>query len=254
MKALLRLFGFPLTLITADTMVLDRWRWLKRRLGTPINSEKLLEVGCGSGAFTIGASRLGYRATGLSWDIRNQDVAAERAAVCHAVHAHFSVQDVRRLGDEHPQARYDVVICLECIEHILDDQKLMRDLSQCLKPGARLLLTTPNINYRPLNRDDNGPWSTVEDGGHVRKGYSEARLREMCENSDLVVEEISYCSGFISQKLTAAWRFTSRLNRPAAWILILPFRILPLILDRWLSQVTQWPSYSICLQARRETK
>ena len=44
----------------------------------------LLDVGCGSGAFTIGAARMGYDALGLSWDARNQSVAAERAAIAKA--------------------------------------------------------------------------------------------------------------------------------------------------------------------------
>jgi 2-polyprenyl-3-methyl-5-hydroxy-6-metoxy-1,4-benzoquinol methylase len=256
MKSLLvRTFGFPATLVHGDTTVRDRWRWLKKRLPVPHDAQRLLEVGCGSGAFTIGAALLGYNAVGLSWDARNQRVADEKAAICAASTATFIVGDARKLDEQSElKAKYDVVICLECIEHILDDQKLMRDLSQCLKPGARLLLTTPNIKYRPLTSADNGPWSTVEDGGHVRKGYSEGELREMCNSAGLVVEEISYCSGLISQKLTAVWRFASRVNRSTAWILILPFRILPIVLDRFLTHVAKWPCYSICLQARRETK
>jgi hypothetical protein len=79
-------------------------------------------------------------------------------------------------------------------------------------------------------------------------------LREMCNRAGLVVEEISYCSGLISQKLTAVWRFASRVNRPTAWILILPFRILPIVLDRFLTHAANWPYYSICLQARRGGK
>jgi 2-polyprenyl-3-methyl-5-hydroxy-6-metoxy-1,4-benzoquinol methylase len=67
-----RWFGFPATLVHGDTLVLDRWFWLTRYLPVTRNGESLLDVGCGTGAFTIGAARRGYRAIGLSWDERNQ--------------------------------------------------------------------------------------------------------------------------------------------------------------------------------------
>jgi 2-polyprenyl-3-methyl-5-hydroxy-6-metoxy-1,4-benzoquinol methylase len=254
MKSLLvRLIGFPATLIHSDTMVWDRWRWLKKRLRIPRRSANLLEVGCGTGAFTIGAALLGYRATGLSWDLRNQTIAAERARMCGANKADFLVRDARKLGEEVDQkASYDVVICLECIEHILNDEKLMRDLSACLKEGGQLLLTTPNINYRPLTAIDNGPWSAIEDGGHVRKGYSEERLRELCRSSGLCVKEVSYCSGVVSQKITRIYRLCATLNRVVAWLLILPLRVLPPILDGFATHIFRWPCYSICLEAWKD--
>ena len=254
MKSLLvRLIGFPATLIHSDTMVWDRWRWLKKRLHIPDASEELLEVGCGAGAFTIGADLLGYRATGLSWDLQNQRVAAERATICGAESAIFIVRDARKLDeDKDLAAKFDVVICLECIEHILDDEKLMKDLASCLKEGGQLLLTTPNVNYRPLTARDNGPWSTIEDGGHVRKGYSEVRLRELCRSSGLCVKEVSYCSGVLSQKITRIYRLCANINRVFAWFVILPLRVLPPILDGFATRIFRWPCYSICLEACKD--
>jgi SAM-dependent methyltransferase len=60
-------------------------------------SKRLLDVGCGSGVFTIGAARLGYRDLGFSWDERNRSVAKERALMCKAPFAEFEVLDVRNL-------------------------------------------------------------------------------------------------------------------------------------------------------------
>jgi 2-polyprenyl-3-methyl-5-hydroxy-6-metoxy-1,4-benzoquinol methylase len=138
-----------------------------------------LDVGCGSGAFTIGAARMGYDALGLSWDRRNQMVAAERAAIAKAQGAHFDVCDVRHLGERRDLlGKFDVVVCLETIEHILDDYKLVVDIRMCLKPGGVLLLTTPNREFRAIGPlSDDGHLSVVEDGGHVRRGYLESDLR-----------------------------------------------------------------------------
>ena len=94
---LVKWFGFPATLVHGDALVLDRWHWLRRRLPMTANGERLLDVGCGTGAFTIGAARRGYRALGLSWDERNQRVAAQRSELCRAHAATFEVQDVRIL-------------------------------------------------------------------------------------------------------------------------------------------------------------
>jgi 2-polyprenyl-3-methyl-5-hydroxy-6-metoxy-1,4-benzoquinol methylase len=195
-SALVRLFGFPATLVHGDPMVLDRWLWLKQRLPKARSGERLLDVGCGSGAFTIGAALRGYRALGLSWDVRNQQVARERAALCRADTASFEVLDVRKLDDRHDlQGAFDVAVCCENVEHIIDDRKLFRDMSACLKPGGRLLLTTPLLTYRPVSDTDNGPFVEVEDGGHVRRGYSAAMLAELCAEADLAVEKFTSCSG-----------------------------------------------------------
>jgi len=97
-SALVRLVGFPATLVHGDHLVLDRWFWLKARLPKTRNDERLLDVGCGSGAFSIGAALRGYRALGLSWGERNQSVAKERAIYCKAPSAQFEVLDIRELA------------------------------------------------------------------------------------------------------------------------------------------------------------
>jgi SAM-dependent methyltransferase len=233
-------------------LVLDRWLWLRRRLPRTRNGERLIDIGCGTGSFTIGAARRGYVPVGLSWDLRNQEVAAERAALCGVNQVEFPVQDVRAL-DERTEFRqaFEVAICLENIEHIIDDRKLMRVINSCLKPGGMLLLTTPNYFYRAITSGDNGPFSRTEDGGHVRRGYTATGLRELCAETGFFVEEISSCSGFFSQKLTALMRVLGRRSWLLGWCVILPLRLLPPLLDPLLARLTGWPDYSICLIAMK---
>jgi SAM-dependent methyltransferase len=248
---LVRLFGFPATLVHGDTLVLDRWRWLSQHLPTTANDDVLIDIGCGTGAFTIGAAKRGYKAIGLSWDERNQREASRRAQMC-GVTAAFSVCDVRHLHlcDEYNE-RFDVAICLECIEHILDDRKLIVDIAACLKPGGRLLLTTPNFYYRAITAGDNGPFHKCETGGHVRRGYTSAMLRELCRAAGLICEELSYCGGFFSQKTTSLWRKFSTLHWSIGWSVILPLRPIALLLDLVTQSWTNFPQFSICMVAQK---
>lgn len=250
---LVKVFGFGATLIHGDTLVLDRWRWLKGLLPLAGNGEKLLDVGCGSGGFTIGAAIRGYSSTGISWDERNQKTAAERAATCGQQRASFVVGDVRDLDAMTTLDNdYDVALCCECIEHVLNDRKLITDIAARLKPGGRLLLTAPNYFFYPITLPDAGPFQTTEMGWHVRRGYTRAMLEELCKEAGLCLEEVSFCSGLISQKATYLWRIAGRLpgGGPVRWLVTLPLRLLPIILpDFRLTRFLNWPFFSICLAA-----
>lgn len=239
-------------LIHGDPMVLDRWRWLKQRLPMASANARLIDIGCGSGAFTHGAGRRGYNCLGLTWNDQEQKKATQRAAITGTPNAAFEVFDVRKL-DSYAALREsaDAVICFENIEHILNDEKLMRDMAATLKPGGRLYLTTPNYYFRPIYNEDTGEVSTVENGGHVRRGYTEQQLTDLCKISGIAPIEISYCSGFVSQKLTALLRRLSEFNYVLAWLLILPLRLLPPFTDPLVQRLSSWPWYSICLVAHK---
>jgi len=120
---LVRLLGYRAGFIHGDFLVYDRWRWLKKRLPITRNGESLIDIGCGSGAFTIAAALRGYTSIGLSWDKRNQDIAAHRAKLCKA-QVEFPIVDVRFLHERTEfVGNFDVAVCFENIEHILDDRK-----------------------------------------------------------------------------------------------------------------------------------
>ncbi len=247
---LVKVFGFYANIIHGDTLMLDRWLWLKKCLPETKDGETLIDVGCGTGAFSIGAALRGYDTLGLSWDERNQRVAGERAQICGATIAKFEVLDVRNLERRDDLiGQFDVAVCFENIEHILDDRKLLIDMAMCLKPGGRLLLTAPNFFYRYITSGDKGPFSKVEDGGHVRRGYSKAMIEELSNEARLMIDNISYCSGFLSQKITFIQRVVSRIHPLLGWAVIFPLRILPPLFDRFVTSLLRWPYYSICLEA-----
>jgi SAM-dependent methyltransferase len=243
-EVFIRLGGPRSLLLLGDTLVLDRWRWIAPRL--PSAPASLVDVGCGNGWLAINCSRLGYRALGLGWDGPDLTKARERAArLCSD--ARFEVQDVRTLSTRYDlKESFDVATCLETIEHVLDDAGLMASLASILRPGGHLILTTPNEGYIPMDAGDAGPFSAVEDGGHVRKGYTAERLNFLANQAGLKIVELDFCSGWSSQKITGLLRaLDRRVGYAPAWAATFPLRLLPLLERRFRA----YPAYSICMSA-----
>lgn len=161
----------------------------------------------------------------------------------------FRIIDLRELED-HGDAlgTFDQIICLETIEHVGDDEGLVKRLTAMLEPGGRLLLSTPFDRHRPLYTEDPQP-SPVEDGSHVRYGYSQERLRQIVTGAGLQVQSESFVSGLVSQKLTDLMRrLTARTGLLLAWTIVLPLRAL-VLLDRPLSGALRYPYLSVALCA-----
>ena len=94
-----------------------------------------------------------------------------------------------------------------------------------------------------------GPFSRVEDGRHVRRGYTPQMLIELCEHAGLRAEAMTFASGVISQKVTWIFRVLRKHNPRLAWAAIAPLRVLPVLLDGVATPLLRWPRYSIRLEA-----
>jgi SAM-dependent methyltransferase len=164
--------------------------------------------------------------------------------------ARFEVQDVRTLSTRHEfKECFDIATCFETIEHVLDDAKVMQSLAGLLRPGGLLVLTTPSYEYIPMDAGDAGPFSGIEDGRHVRKGYTPETLTYLAEQAGLKVTDIGFCSGWASQKITTLLRALSRrTGYGPAWALTFPLRLIPPLLD---NRDQAYPRYSICMLATK---
>ena len=234
-------------LVHGDTLVLDRWYFICRYLpiarGLP---PRLIDIGCGSGAFSIGAALRGYSATGLSWDSANQAKAQARSRdLGVAGLVEFPIGDARRLGVlGFERNQFDYALCMENAEHIINDQKLLSDIAALLKPGGVLIFSAPYRFYKAITDADNGPFLREETGWHVRRGYSKAEIEGLLSSCSLHCEEISFCSGLLSQKATWLLRVLGGIiGYRLAWLLVLPLRPLVIFLDRFT--LAFWPGYSI---------
>jgi 2-polyprenyl-3-methyl-5-hydroxy-6-metoxy-1,4-benzoquinol methylase len=242
---LLRAFGWSPLLIHGDPCVLDRWLWLRRHLRR--GDVRTFDAGCGNGSFSIFAARAGNDVVAASFSSREQQDARRRAELVGAAGIDFRILDLREV-EEHRDSlgSFGQIICFETIEHVIDDEGLVRSLAGMLEPGGQLLLSAPFDAHRPLYTEERHP-SGEEDGLHVRYGYSRERLRQVAQGAGLQVADEGFISGVISQKLTDLMRrLSERLGRPAAWAIILPLRPL-VVLDAALTRILGYPRLSVAL-------
>jgi SAM-dependent methyltransferase len=242
---LLRVFGWRFLLITGDPCVLDRWLWLRTHLRR--GSVRTFDAGCGNGGFSIFSARIGNEVVAASFSLEDQEGARRRAEMLGIKGIDFRVIDLRQIDDFRATlGLFDQVICMETIEHVTNDDKLVNSLAAMLKPGGQILLSTPYDKHRPLFTEEREP-SSVEDGSHVRYGYSRERLRELVGSAGLEVSSEGFISGVVSQKLTDLMRrLSARLGLMPAWLVVLPLRLL-VILDAPLSTVSRYPHLSVAL-------
>jgi SAM-dependent methyltransferase len=242
---MVRVLGWRALLIHGDPCVLDRWLWLRRHLRG--GDMRTFDAGSGNGGFSIYAARLGNAVVAASFSAREQQDVRRRVKQLGVSGIEFRTLDLREIEDHRAAlGLFDQIICFETIEHVNDDEGLVRSLAEMLKPDGRLLLTAPFDGHRPLYSEEREP-SPVEDGSHVRYGYSQQRLREIAQGAGLELSSEDFVSGLISQKVTDLMRrLTRRLGRLGAWVVVLPLRPL-VIVDGPLTKLLRYPYLSVAL-------
>lgn len=250
MNTLIKLIGWHATILHEDPCAFDRYKWIKKHLKK--GCVKTLDAGCGLGAFTLYAAKKGNIATGLSFDGKANMQAKQNAQILKLKNINFLQCDLRFLNNcKDNLEKQDQIICLETIEHILNDEKLIKDLAYLLKPKGRLLLTTPFKHYKHLWYDK---LSQKEDGGHVRWGYTHEEIKNLFNKAGLEVKTEEFVSGFISQQLTNISRILStKINSRLSWFLILPLRPLQ-ILDSLITKIIKYPYLSIAIIGIKKEK
>ena len=244
---LLRLFGYRGAALHSSPSSYPHYRWVKQHLER--GSLRTLDAGCGSGTFTLLAASLGNSALGVTDSEADCAKAKSRAAMLNSS-AQFTILDLREI-DKHNLEPFDQIILAECIEHIIKDQKLVADLASILKPGGRLLLTTPYLHHRPYFEEWRMQTPGIEcSAGHVRFGYTHEEIRELFDEAGLETICESYMGGFISIQLTNLFLIGCKLNTYAAWAATFPLRALQ-VADRPLTRLLRYPYLTIGVVGRK---
>jgi 2-polyprenyl-6-hydroxyphenyl methylase/3-demethylubiquinone-9 3-methyltransferase len=105
---------------------------------TPLSGKTALDVGCGAGLLAEPLSRLGAKVSGL--DASPELVAlAQEHARAGGLEIDYSAGELEQLDGQ-----FDLVTCMEVIEHVADPAMFVRALARRLAPDGLLILSTPN--------------------------------------------------------------------------------------------------------------
>jgi 2-polyprenyl-6-hydroxyphenyl methylase/3-demethylubiquinone-9 3-methyltransferase len=105
---------------------------------TPLAGKTALDVGCGAGLLAEPLARLGAKVTGLDASTEVIAVAREHAQAM-GLEIEYRVGDVQEL-----QGQFDLVTCMEVIEHVAEPASFLKALSGRLAANGLLVMSTPN--------------------------------------------------------------------------------------------------------------
>lgn len=131
----------------------------------------------------------------------------------------FAVEDLTRITHEN---KFDLIVCVDVMEHIHEDKKVFENFYRALKPGGCLLINSPSI-FGGSDVHDAEEESFISE--HARDGYSHEDLNQKLSPLGFEIYKYKYTYGFWGDK---AWRLGIKypmllLNISKIFFLILPF-------------------------------
>ena len=119
-----------------------RLEWINARV--PLAGKTVIDIGCGGGILTEAMARKGATVTGI--DLSDK---ALKVADLHSLESGVQVRYEKIAAEDmalREPGRFDVVTCMEMLEHVPDPAAIVRACAQLVKPGGKVFFSTLNRN------------------------------------------------------------------------------------------------------------
>jgi 2-polyprenyl-3-methyl-5-hydroxy-6-metoxy-1,4-benzoquinol methylase len=161
---------WALDLFAKSILKQRKLRELEAELG-PTAGLRCLDLGSDNGVISLLLRRRG--GSWASGDLTEEAVRSIRGLVEADVH---QVEGGRLpFADQ----SFDVVAVVDMLEHVPEEHAFLIELQRITRPGGRLVINTPHLKRTLLRRLRHALGQTDEKHGHLRPGYTEARIRAL---------------------------------------------------------------------------
>lgn len=109
-----------------------------------LTAKRILDVGCGGGLLSESLSRKGGLVTGIDISESLIKVADDHAQQAN-MNINYHCATIENFSTEHKNS-FDVIVCMELIEHVPDPESIIDSCMYLIKPGGLLFLSTINRN------------------------------------------------------------------------------------------------------------
>ncbi len=111
-----------------------------------IKRPKTVDIGCGGGILTEALAKAGGEVVGIDQSQQSLDIARQHAAK-NGLAIDYRFQTVEQLVEQEPGS-YDVITCMEMLEHVPDPASVVNACGRLLKPGGRAFFSTINRTFK----------------------------------------------------------------------------------------------------------
>ena len=113
----------------------------------PLQGKEVVDIGCGGGILTDAMARNGANALGADLATKSLKVAQLHALEAQTPNVRYQEISAEALAAERP-ASFDVVTCMEMLEHVPDPSSIVRACATMVKPGGWVFFSTLNRNAK----------------------------------------------------------------------------------------------------------
>ncbi|MDZ4283779.1 MAG: bifunctional 2-polyprenyl-6-hydroxyphenol methylase/3-demethylubiquinol 3-O-methyltransferase UbiG [Hydrogenophaga sp.] len=110
-----------------------------------IKGKRVLDVGCGGGILSDAMARKGALVTGIDLSTKALRVAQLHALEAGTTNVDYVEMSAEGMAQQEPEA-FDVVTCMEMLEHVPDPSSVVRACAALVKPGGWVFFSTLNRN------------------------------------------------------------------------------------------------------------